>query len=110
MTPRTHQAAHKSPLATGCGGRAQRTLALFTSTVLCVLLAACKARSADGNGETTSSPVVTRALQVVQPDIRVAYPPNGTLIPASSTYVAGACPAGKQVECNGDSVKTNAKG
>jgi N-acetylmuramoyl-L-alanine amidase len=72
-----------------------------------MLLAACKATSAD---KPDAAPGTLSAPPQVQRDIRIAYPPNATLIGASSTYIAGALPAGKQLTCNGDPVKTNDKG
>src|ERR1700728_3958077 len=80
-------------------------------SLLCVLLAACKA-SADRPGSDSSTGTLTapQSLRAVQPDIRVAYPAHGTLIAASSTYIAGAVPPGKQLLCNGEPVKTHAKG
>jgi len=103
--------------------------------LLCLLLAACRADSANdsttrqqaGVGDTFAGQFQdntasgdsrllaqhsgkVQALNTVQSDISIVYPTNGLLIPAGSTFIVGSCPPGRQLQCNGADVRLNSKG
>ncbi len=79
-------------------------------SLLSCLFVACKSNSADKIAPSPESPgrFITQQVVVDEP-IKVVYP-NGSAIPASSTFIAGATAAGTSITCNGAAVHVTPQG
>lgn len=110
-----------------------RKFHFVTVAAICLLLAACRADSANNSlanqaasdtfaGKLQSGTAFNNkqllaqhtgkieALNTVPSEISIVYPSNNLLIPASSTFIVGSCPPGRQLQCNGTDMRISAKG